>query len=76
MKRTWAIIGVGGVPRSFKWYQALFGQPVTLATKSLRVVAESIGRMPDCLSGGAVQLPFRPPILLKRYSGWCFSLPS
>src|ERR1043165_2322851 len=30
MKRTWAIIGVGDVPRSFKWYQALFGQPVAL----------------------------------------------
>jgi catechol 2,3-dioxygenase-like lactoylglutathione lyase family enzyme len=30
MKRTWTIIGVGDVPQSFKWYQALFGQPVTL----------------------------------------------
>ncbi|HYK49173.1 MAG TPA: hypothetical protein VEU94_05565, partial [Terriglobales bacterium] len=30
MKRTWTIIGVGDVPRSFKWYQALFGHPVTL----------------------------------------------
>ena len=30
MKRTWTIIGVGDVPRSFKWYPALFGQPVTL----------------------------------------------
>jgi catechol 2,3-dioxygenase-like lactoylglutathione lyase family enzyme len=30
MKRTWTIIGVADVPRSFKWYQALFGQPVTL----------------------------------------------
>ena len=29
MKRTWTIIGVGDVPDSFKWYQALFGQPVT-----------------------------------------------
>jgi hypothetical protein len=27
MKRTWTIIGVGDVPGSFKWYQALFGQP-------------------------------------------------
>jgi hypothetical protein len=26
MKRTWTIVGVGDVPRSFKWYQALFGQ--------------------------------------------------
>ncbi len=30
MKRTWTIIGVGDVPGSFKWYQALFGQPDTL----------------------------------------------
>src|SRR5258706_2887489 len=29
MKRTWTIIGVDDVPRSFKWYQALFGQPET-----------------------------------------------
>ena len=30
MKRTWTIIGVRDVPRSFKWYQALFGQPAAL----------------------------------------------
>ena len=29
MKRTWTIIGVGDVARSFKWYQSLFGQPAT-----------------------------------------------
>ena len=29
MKRTWTIIGVRDVPRSFRWYQALFGQPET-----------------------------------------------
>jgi catechol 2,3-dioxygenase-like lactoylglutathione lyase family enzyme len=29
MKRTWTIIGVRDVPASFKWYQALFGQPQT-----------------------------------------------
>src|ERR1700736_2674488 len=29
MKRTWTIIGVIDVPGSFKWYQALFGQPET-----------------------------------------------
>jgi len=29
MKRIWTIIGVGDVPRSFTWYQALFGQPAT-----------------------------------------------
>jgi catechol 2,3-dioxygenase-like lactoylglutathione lyase family enzyme len=26
MKRTWTIIGVKDVPRSFRWYQSLFGQ--------------------------------------------------
>ena len=29
MKRTWTIIGVRDVPRSFYWYQSLFGQPET-----------------------------------------------
>jgi catechol 2,3-dioxygenase-like lactoylglutathione lyase family enzyme len=28
MKRTWTIIGVHDVPRSFQWYQSLFGQPL------------------------------------------------
>ena len=29
MKRTWTIIGVADVPRSFAWYQSLFGQTPT-----------------------------------------------
>jgi catechol 2,3-dioxygenase-like lactoylglutathione lyase family enzyme len=29
MKRTWTIIAVRDVPRSFRWYQSLFGQPRT-----------------------------------------------
>jgi catechol 2,3-dioxygenase-like lactoylglutathione lyase family enzyme len=29
MKRTWTIIGVADVARSFKWYQTLLGQAVT-----------------------------------------------
>ena len=29
MKRIWTIIGVSNVPRSFEWYQSLFGQPKT-----------------------------------------------
>ena len=29
MKRTWTIIGVADVARSFAWYQTLFGQPLT-----------------------------------------------
>ena len=30
MKRTWTIIGVSDVARSFKWYQSLLGLPETL----------------------------------------------
>ena len=29
MRRTWTIIGVGDVPRSFEWYQSLLGLPET-----------------------------------------------
>jgi catechol 2,3-dioxygenase-like lactoylglutathione lyase family enzyme len=29
MRRMWTIIGVVDVPRSFKWYQSLFGQSPT-----------------------------------------------
>lgn len=29
MNRLWTIIGVVDVPRSFAWYQSLFGQPET-----------------------------------------------
>jgi hypothetical protein len=29
MKRTWTIVGVGDVRSSLKWYQELFGQPVS-----------------------------------------------
>lgn len=34
MKRTWTIIGVRDVTRSFKWYQTLFGQPLTAPAHS------------------------------------------
>ncbi|WP_437768906.1 VOC family protein [Sorangium sp. So ce281] len=30
MKRTWTIIGVADVARSFNWYQSLFGQPASV----------------------------------------------
>jgi len=29
VKRTWTILGVRDVARSFAWYQSLFGQPAT-----------------------------------------------
>ena len=34
MKRTWTIIGVADVARSFSWYQSLFGQPKSAPTHS------------------------------------------
>ena len=34
MKRTWTIIGVEDVARSFAWYQSLFGQPPTAPAHS------------------------------------------
>jgi catechol 2,3-dioxygenase-like lactoylglutathione lyase family enzyme len=50
MKRTWTIIGVGDVPRSFQWYQALFGQPVTLpAHDYFGQVLDSDGTVLLCL---------------------------
>ena len=34
MKRTWTIIGVSDVARSFKWYQSLFGQSETFPARN------------------------------------------
>jgi catechol 2,3-dioxygenase-like lactoylglutathione lyase family enzyme len=34
MRRTWTILGVADVARSFRWYQSLFGQPVTAPAHS------------------------------------------
>lgn len=34
MRRTWTIIGVADVARSFAWYQSLFGQPHTAPAHS------------------------------------------
>jgi catechol 2,3-dioxygenase-like lactoylglutathione lyase family enzyme len=50
MKRTWTIIGVGDVPGSFKWYQALFGQPATLpAHDDFGQILDSDGTVLLCL---------------------------
>jgi catechol 2,3-dioxygenase-like lactoylglutathione lyase family enzyme len=50
MKRTWTIIGVGDVPRSFKWYQTLLGQPVTLpAHNYFGQILDSDGTVLLCL---------------------------
>ena len=48
MKRIWTIIGVRDVPRSFKWYQRLFGQ------RAKRPAHRDFGRLVD--SDGTVLL--------------------
>jgi hypothetical protein len=47
MKRTWTIIGVADVARSFKWYQSLFGQPETQPEQPT-LVRSSIRMEPSC----------------------------
>jgi len=50
MKRTWTIIGVSDVRDSFKWYQALFGQPGTLpAHDDFGQIIDSDGTVLLCL---------------------------
>ncbi len=50
MKRTWTIIGVSDVLRSFKWYRALFGQPATLpAHDYFAQILDSDGTVLVCL---------------------------
>ena len=50
MKRLWTIIGVKDVPSSFKWYQALFGQPETLpAHDDFGQLVDSDGTVLLCL---------------------------
>ena len=52
MKRTWTIIGVGDVPGSLKWHQALFGQPATLpAHDYFGQILDSDGTVLLCLRG-------------------------
>jgi catechol 2,3-dioxygenase-like lactoylglutathione lyase family enzyme len=48
VKRTWTILGVADVARSFEWYQTLFGQPLT------RPAHEYFGQLRD--SDGTVLL--------------------
>lgn len=50
MKRTWTIIGVSDVARSFKWYQSLFGQPETApAHDDFGQICDSDGTVLICL---------------------------
>jgi catechol 2,3-dioxygenase-like lactoylglutathione lyase family enzyme len=50
MKRTWTIVGVADVADSFKWYQALFGQPVALpAHRDFGQILDSDGTVLLCV---------------------------
>lgn len=50
MKRTWTIIGVDDVARSCRWYQSLFGQPLTpLAHDYFGQVCDADGTVLLCL---------------------------
>ncbi|CAN5832576.1 hypothetical protein BH23ACT11_BH23ACT11_07150 [soil metagenome] len=50
MKRTWTIIGVGDVARSFEWYQSLFGQPeIAPAHDDFGQILDSDGTVLLCL---------------------------
>ena len=50
MKRTWTIIGVRDVPRSFAWYQSLFGQsPTRPAHSYFGQILDADGTMLLCL---------------------------
>lgn len=56
MKRTWTIIGVRDVPRSFKWYQSLFGQRATAPAHSdFGQILDSDGTVLLCLHQWAVE---------------------
>ena len=56
MKRTWTIIGVASVPRSFKWYQSLFGQrPKSPGHSDFGMILDSDGTVLLCLHEWAVE---------------------
>jgi catechol 2,3-dioxygenase-like lactoylglutathione lyase family enzyme len=56
VKRTWTIIGVRDVPRSFKWYQSLFGQRATAPEhREFGQLVDSDGTVLLCLHEWAVE---------------------
>ena len=59
MKRTWTIIGVSDVARSFEWYQSLFGQPLTRpAHDDFGQLCDSDGTvLPAFISGVHMSIP-------------------
>jgi len=67
LKRTWTIIGVGDVLGSLKWYQALFGQPVTLpAHDYFGQILDSDGTVLLCLHEWGTH---EHPSLMSPYHG-------
>ena len=62
MKRIWTIIGVADVPRSFQWYQALFGQPETTpAHDDFGQILDTDGTVLLCLHQWGVEE--HPPLM-------------
>ena len=56
MKRTWTIIGVRDVPRSFTWYQSLFGQkPTSPAHTYFGQLLDSDGTVLLCLHAWGIE---------------------
>ena len=68
MKRTWTIIGVSDVARSFKWYQSLLGLPETLpAHDYFGQILDTDGTVLLCLhQWGAHE---HPPLVSPGHSG-------
>src|SRR5215470_14635776 len=67
MMRTWTIIGVEDVPRSFKWYQCLFGQQEMLpAHDDFGQILDSDGTVLLCLHKWGAH---EHPTLMSRHHG-------
>ena len=65
MKRTWTIIGVADVPRSFEWYRSLLGRPETApAHDDFGQILDSDGTVLLCLHewGAHEHPPLTSPI--------------
>jgi catechol 2,3-dioxygenase-like lactoylglutathione lyase family enzyme len=62
MRRTWTIIGVGDVARSFAWYQSLLGLPETApAHEDFGQILDSDGSVLLCLHQWGVHA--HPPLM-------------
>jgi len=67
VKRTWTIIGVGDVARSFKWYQSLLALPQTApAHDDFGQILDADGTVLLCLH--AWQAHGHPPLTSPDYA--------